>query len=228
MGAGMDATSAFLSAKMDKRGQKRAMRFAREVGQNKYQWAVGDLRKAGLSPILAVGGGVSGGGGPGIGAPASPRPSGFTQAGRVSYTARQEKENLRKTAGVLETQASANSARAVHEREMAIKTRADTAVSEAQQRYIDTQRRMIEAQLPGVQALENLYRARPELRYLKEFGPAGAGAAAVLMEQSKSSAKRTEVPAEIRAIIESVKRKFKDVKRKFKGKEPSTGGGGSF
>lgn len=44
--------------------QDDAQSFSREIGQNKYQWAIGDLEKAGLNPMLAISGGSGIGAGP--------------------------------------------------------------------------------------------------------------------------------------------------------------------
>lgn len=68
--AGGFATGIALTVKGGKKAREfareqsaRARQFTREVGRHKYQWAVRDLKAAGLNPILAATGGLSGGGG---------------------------------------------------------------------------------------------------------------------------------------------------------------------
>lgn len=53
---------------------KKARKFQKKAMKHKYQWAVEDLRAAGLNPILAAQGGITGGGAPGGVQPHVPTP----------------------------------------------------------------------------------------------------------------------------------------------------------
>jgi len=58
---GLGGASDFGSFLGQKSLQNDAQSFSKFYARNKYQWAVKDLKKAGLNPILAVGGGIGGG-----------------------------------------------------------------------------------------------------------------------------------------------------------------------
>lgn len=55
VGAGLSIRGAKRQNEMAAQIAERQMQFQREVMQNRYQWQVDDLRKAGLNPILATG-----------------------------------------------------------------------------------------------------------------------------------------------------------------------------
>ncbi len=55
VGAGLSIRGAKKQNQMAAQIAERQMQFQREVMQNRYQWQVDDLRKAGLNPILATG-----------------------------------------------------------------------------------------------------------------------------------------------------------------------------
>lgn len=175
----MEGVSAMLGAKMDRRGQKRAMRFAREVGQNQIQWRVADLKKAGLNPILAAGGGVSGGAGPNIGAPKASTPgSSWGQTAQGISKLRLEKQNLKKMGDQLEEQtalatAQANEAYARERktrREMfKLDTDEDYMAASARQAWANAKRigeetKILGSEVQGAKAVEELYRQYPQLR----------------------------------------------------------------
>ena len=52
--------AAALSSNSAKSSQKRSIEAQKEIAQNQYTWAVEDLDRAGLNPILAAQGGISG------------------------------------------------------------------------------------------------------------------------------------------------------------------------
>lgn len=72
------------SSAFDHYQANRARGWARSMDNTKYQRSVNDLRAAGLNPILAVGGGISGGGG----ASAPSAPSGSVSQGVQAYSAK--------------------------------------------------------------------------------------------------------------------------------------------
>ena len=49
-----------LGSKSAKKSQQRSIEAQKEIAQNQYTWAVADLERAGLNPILAAQGGISG------------------------------------------------------------------------------------------------------------------------------------------------------------------------
>lgn len=55
VGAGLSFRGAKKQNEMAAQAAEKQMQFQREVMQNRYQWQVQDLRKAGLNPILATG-----------------------------------------------------------------------------------------------------------------------------------------------------------------------------
>lgn len=88
-GAAMD----FANSGLGLYQSSKAFRQAKEMYQNRYQWAVDDLRKAGLNPILAAtGGGVSvSGGGSGTQVPAGTLGSALSKSSAASLAREQIK-----------------------------------------------------------------------------------------------------------------------------------------
>lgn len=175
----MEGVSAMLGAKMDKRGQKRAMRFAREVGQNKIQWAVADLKKAGLNPILAAGGGVSGGAGPNIGAPKASTPgASWGQTAQGISKLQLEKNNLRALGRQLDENAHLATAQANESRSRDRKIRteerklrddtelvnASAAAQWANARRTDEEIKIMGREVVSAKAVEELFRKHPWLK----------------------------------------------------------------
>lgn len=64
----IDIGSNIYSARQQEENQRRSIEAQREMMQNKNQWAVKDMKKAGLNPILAAGGGGASAGPAGAGA----------------------------------------------------------------------------------------------------------------------------------------------------------------
>lgn len=52
--------AAGIASSSSKSSQQRSIQAQKEIAQNQYQWAVADLEKAGLNPILAAQGGIQG------------------------------------------------------------------------------------------------------------------------------------------------------------------------
>lgn len=67
---GVDAGTNLLSTAGNLWAFQKNLKFQKEAAQSKYQWAVEDMKKAGLNPVLAATGGFGGGGTPSGGAAA--------------------------------------------------------------------------------------------------------------------------------------------------------------
>lgn len=81
------------SSAFDHYQANRARSWARSMDNTKYQRSVNDLRAAGLNPILAASGGISGGGG--ASAPSAPTGS-VSQGVQTSTAAQLAKETIKK------------------------------------------------------------------------------------------------------------------------------------
>lgn len=217
VGAGMDATSAYLSAKMDRRSQKRAIRFQREMAQNKYQYAVKDLIAAGINPIMAVRGMSGGTGGAGVGVPTSPRVSGYAQTAKQGAMATQEMANLRATEAATRAATKVSKAQEVKTALEANKVNVDAMVAAAQASNLQANTARTLAELPGLKAMEDFYRREPWARYYKEFGWLGGTVA-------------TGMTAKQRALStgRDMWKRLTEPEKKLKKTTPQKGGGGSW
>lgn len=90
IGAVGDIGGAFLQNEFNKGRMKDQFAYNREMYQNRYQWMMEDLRKAGLNPYLVPGLG-GGGSGPGVGLPSSNAPQAGTSAVRAYQASQQAK-----------------------------------------------------------------------------------------------------------------------------------------
>jgi len=141
--------------------QKRAM-------QEKYQWAVRDLKAAGLNPILAATGGISPGAAPNV---ATSSTGGFANvgmagaAGSQAETAKDKKGSEIAKNQALQGAAEAQGAKAreealnAGEQRSFIRASAEKAQHDA--KSADLMRQRIEAELPYYQLLGETYRDFP-------------------------------------------------------------------
>jgi len=162
LGGGMgDMASAFLSAKMDKRGQKRAFRHAKQFAQNQIQWRVADLKAAGLNPILAAGAGVGGVSSSAAQGPQAPRSGGYSASAREAFhTAARLKSEL----GILRNQkeqtyhaAFTEQMRGADFEEAALVKREQRKLMQFQQLGEQLRNRLLAAEVPSAEALRDLY-----------------------------------------------------------------------
>lgn len=147
MGMGAEALGALWSAKQNRQAQRRAHKFAALMYQNRYQWTMQDMQKAGLNPILAAKGGLVGSSPGGVGMAPTPNP--FTGAGERMRLAKREKYEL----DLLHAQEKSNFHSARHAMELANKTAgADTAKTEAETRQINAMTDLMRTQIPAAKA----------------------------------------------------------------------------
>lgn len=217
-----DAVGAAYSAKESRLASKRAWRYYKRSLTQGPSFRVEGLRQAGLNPILAATGGF-----PGAGAtiPAMPgRPPDFAgsaragaEAQRVSRRTNAEVGLLRDQAGQARAAASYQNAQEATQRyvQAELSSRAAGNLVNAARSAAETRKTI--AEIPGVVAMEQLYKRFPQMRYLKEFGAVGGGMATTLDAGSKilNSAKQ---------LLDDYDRMRDDEARKSRRSEGRSGG----
>lgn len=188
---GMDAFSSAMSAKMDIRMQKRGIRWAREMAHNKYQYAVGDLKAAGLNPILAVtGGGISAGGASAPGGAPSPKPSpsaafaAASQGAVATSKLKSEKKILKNAETESEWRAAGEYWRASMAKQNAkflIPSQAD--LNNAQSTRHNTENTLAASTIESAKAAEQLYKDHPWVRWTREFLGSGSAGGSLIKKR---------------------------------------------
>jgi len=153
---GMAAFDAGLDVAVQTQGQMLAHKYAKDMYKHRYQWAVKDMRKAGINPILAAGGGKPPVGS-GVGGGGSRTPSKFD----VVRTAKEMK--------MMDNEIERSFNEAGRTGAQWVKESAQARLAMEQNRKTETERRLLEAQLPSAKAFERMDRTRfgEILRYIR-------------------------------------------------------------
>jgi len=159
VGALSDIGMGAFSARSASDSQKLAYKYAKRMYQNRYQWAMDDMRQAGLNPILAykgVGGAPTPGPGHGpINMPygAVGRAVGTAKAASMMKSNVEEAHNRAGAAGASWSELSTRAGKNVAEQ---LRARADTELIRNSAKRVDIDTKLLEAQVPAAKAVQSM------------------------------------------------------------------------
>lgn len=162
-GGVMDMAIPFIQMRESRDAQRRAIKAAIHMFQNRYQWTMNDMEKAGLNPILAYKSGVGGSGGmPGIpsftgGSPGTGQK--VMQALRFGQEMKNLKAQERATDAAAfrdENAGAAHNTQATLNRRLGEKAEADTHLSRASARKTEVDTALGATAVSGARAQQKL------------------------------------------------------------------------
>lgn len=190
IGALADLALGGLSVASARDSQKLAYKYAKRMYQHRYQWAMDDMRAAGLNPILAYKG-IGGAPTPGSGhGPVSmpygmvDRAVGTAKAASVMKSAIQEAHNRAGAMGATWAEQSTRAGKNVAEQQRA---RADTELIKNSAKRVDVDRKLLEASIPAAKAVQEMDETTfgRWLRYIRRTSEALQGSDSAMRRISK-------------------------------------------